>query len=146
MTARETSVPLALLASEWGLRDYELAGMLGDRVFVDAIGVRRVWFADAACLFEQREAEQAAREQADATRLEQMRRESQAQIDRVVAIGRHQDELRASGAIQPNATALEVMCGAAKSESLDRAGTRLDALLAGECWGESLSPPTVRRG
>jgi hypothetical protein len=130
-------IPVSLLAGEWGLPVDALIRQFGeDRVIVDALGIRRIRCIDAAALFEQRQAEQAAAAAADAARIAEMARQSAASRARIKAIGDHQDQLRDSGQCDRGMSAYALM-SAGDSAGLERAGRKFDALFNAARRGEA---------
>jgi hypothetical protein len=127
MNDDHATVPLQLLATEWGLSPEELITALGaDRVLVDALEIRHVRVADAQQLLTKRNAEAARHREADEVRRAAMDRDSAAQQARLHAIQAQQAPLIASDPSQP---ALAVMMGRDHNNQLERAGRHFDEYL-----------------
>lgn len=144
----DATIPVALLAGEWNIPIETLINLIGaDRLITDDCGIRKVRRTDAAALFEQRQAEAAARAEAHARWLAELSAESNARTARIKALQEHQEQLVASGAVAPGVSALELMMGAEKQASLDgHASRKIDFYLSGRAGeGHSLSPPEVWR-
>ena len=129
------TVPLATVALEVDEPLDTLAARLGSEVMYGVAAVRHIDARLAAKLIDahrarqqaQREQEQAKREQAAALHAERAQA-SRADRDRVQAIARNQEALRAAGMLDDDTPALAVMAGADHQNKLEHAGRRFDEL------------------
>jgi hypothetical protein len=121
-----STVPLQLLASEWGVDSDALAAQFGDAVIVDDLEVRHVRCADAAELLGCRRAEAARHAEATEVRNAEAAQEFAAQQARLEAIQRRALVVHAS---DPTLDAYGVMVSGDRNERLEAASERLDELL-----------------
>ena len=80
------TIPLQLLATEWGVAADTLAAQLGDAIVTDCLRVRHVAIQDACKLLEQLDAEAARQRLEDEQHRAAMAAMQQPVIDRVQAI------------------------------------------------------------
>lgn len=124
------TIPLSLLASEWGVKPEQLIADLGaDQIVTDDLAIRHVRRSDAAVLLERRQRQAADRAARDAARRAALGEQSNRLHRRVRALKHHQARLRANGTYAPDLTAHGVMCGAEKEGQLARKGRYFDELL-----------------
>jgi hypothetical protein len=134
MTDDHATIPLQLLASEWGLTPEELIAQLGaDKVLTDVLGIRHVRAVDAAALHNRRNAEAQRHREADEARKAQAAQEFSAQQARLQAIQAQQAPVIAHDPSQP---ALAVMMGADHASRMEQAGQRFDEYVGIQHRGE----------
>jgi len=123
------TIPLQLLATEWGVAADTLAAQLGDAIVTDCQRVRHVAIQDACKLLEQLDAEAARQRLEDEQHRAAMAAMQQPVIDRVQAIQAKQHAQRANGEIDADTPALVAMTMGDPNNRLEAAGRRFDDML-----------------
>jgi len=118
------TIPLQLLATEWGVAADTLAAQLGDAIVTDCLRVRHVAIQDACKLLEQLDAEAARQRLEDEQHRAAMAAMQQPVIDRVQAIQAKQHAQRANGEIDADTPALVAMTMGDPNNRLEAAGRR----------------------
>jgi hypothetical protein len=137
------TISLSVLAAEHGFTVDQLARRLGDQVSVHN-GIRVVPTEVAIAMHDQRERRQRRQREQTAARREEMAEHSASTRERVRAIKREQDGLRAAGLLAPDTPALAVVAGAEKASALARGGRVFDELMAANRRGDAGSYTPIR--
>lgn len=144
MTTMEDTVPLSLLAAEWGTTTEALISQLGpDQPLTDDLGIRHIRRRDAARLLEQRQASEARKREADARHRAGIAAQLEPTRARVAALKERAAQFHRDG--HSDMSAFEMMAAADKAADLDGyASRRMDALLRGESGGYRLTPTPTK--
>jgi hypothetical protein len=123
------TIPLRLLADEWGIPADTLANQLGDAVITDAVRIRHVSVTAAIALLERLDAEAARQRLEDEQWRAAMATMQQPVLARVAALQAKQYAQRATGQIDSGTPALVAMTMDDPNSRLEAAGRRTDELL-----------------
>jgi hypothetical protein len=133
----DQTVPLQLLAAEWGTTVQALVNELGaDGVLTDDLEIRHTTATDARTLLAQRKSRDARQRQEDEQRRAAMAAMQQPVLDRVAALQAKQHAQRVNGEIDANTPALVAMALGDPHTRLEAAGRRFDDMLNAGRRGE----------
>ena len=142
----DQTVPIQLLAAEWGISAEALASELGPgRLIIDELGVRHTTVTDARELLAQRRARAEVQRQEELERVAVIDAMGAPTRARVQALQAHQRQLFATGQVDAGADALTVMTAGENEARLGPASRRMDGYLRGVSEGHTFNPQPAAR-
>jgi len=132
----ETTIPLALLAMEWGETPEALAADLNPGAIHTDLGIRYITRHTAQELLERRNRAAQARAQAEAAQREHLDAMLAPTLARVAALQTKQHAQRANGDIDRDTPAFVAMTLSDPNSRLEAAGRRFDDMLGAGRRGE----------
>jgi hypothetical protein len=127
------TIPLRLLADEWGIPVDVLADQFGDKIITDTLRIRHINVVDAIALLEARDLEAARHRAADEVRNAEIARGYAAQQARLQAIAARAAAARAS---DPGMSPYAIMVAGDPDDRLDASSERLDEMLSAGSRGD----------